>query len=746
MHLTPALGQLLLTAGKKTLPSIRWVLFGGDVLTWREIAQIRQLAPNAKIGSFYGATETQRAVGYFQIPDEFPSNADRAVPLGRGTKDVQLLLLNKNGQLTGIGELGELYVRSPHLATGYIGDEKRTQEMFVINPFTNDAKDRMYKTGEIGRYLPDGNVEWAGRNDRRVNIRGFRVELEEVEAVLKQHAAVQNAAVVLRDFELPKSETPLVQDSDNLKSKIENPKSDRRLVAYVVAEEEQQSLVDLLHSYVSTRLPDYMVPSYFVVLDRLPLSPNGKVDYKALPPVEQSLTGQTDSFVAPRNDFEAKLCEIFSNVLGIEQVGVNDNFFRLGGHSLLAAQAAARIKETFGVALELRTFLESPTVAALAKSIEIRIEAAYTPSNRQYGSRGDRAMSIAEFVSHLRNLDVRLSAEGQRLRLNAPKGVLTDSLRAQIAERKQELLQFLSDYDQPAAFTPPPILRRTSSDPAPLSFAQERLWFLEQLESGSAVYNICRASRLTGQLNIAALESSLSEIVRRHEILRSQIRIVDGRPVQVAVAVSRFELPVTDLRSFTETEREREVRDRIKAEAEWQFDFSAGLFLRAVLLQISNDQHILILTTHHIVADAWSMGILTRELWTLYDALANERTSPLQELAVQYADYAVWQREWLQGDVLESQLSYWKEQLKELPILNLPTDHPRPVKQSFRGARQPLSLPESLTTAVNELSRREGVTQFMTLLAAFQVLLYRYSGQEDVVVGSPIANRNRTES
>ena len=203
LHLTPALGQLLLTAGEKTLPSIRWVLFGGDVLTWREIAQIRQLAPNAKIGSFYGATETQRAVGYFQIPDEFPSNADRAVPLGRGTKDVQLLLLNKNGQLTGIGELGELYVRSPHLATGYIGDEKRTQEMFVINPFTNDANDRMYKTGEIGRYLPDGNVEWAGRNDRRVNIRGFRVELEEVEAVLKQHPAVtecRRGSAGLRNF------------------------------------------------------------------------------------------------------------------------------------------------------------------------------------------------------------------------------------------------------------------------------------------------------------------------------------------------------------------------------------------------------------------------------------------------------------------------------------------------------------------------------------------------------------------
>ena len=268
---------------------------------------------------------------------------------------------------------------------------------------------------------------------------------------------------------------------------------------------------------------------------------------------------------------------------------------------------------------------------------------------------------------------------------------------------------------------------------------------MAQLEPGSAVYNICRASRLTGQLNNAALESSLTEILRRHEILRSQIRIVDGRPVQVAVAVPRFEVPVIDLCSLTEPERDQEVANRIKTETEWQFDFSAGLFLRAVLLQIRNDGHILILTTHHIVADAWSMGILTQELWTLYEAYANGRPSPLQDLPVQYADYAAWQREWLQGEALETQLSYWRKQLENLPMLNLPTDHPRPAKQSFRGARQPLSLPEALTIAVNELSGREGVTQFMTLLAAFQVLLYRYSGQEDVVVGSPIANRNHTE-
>jgi amino acid adenylation domain-containing protein len=329
--------------------------------------------------------------------------------------------------------------------------------------------------------------------------------------------------------------------------------------------------------------------------------------------------------------------------------------------------------------------------------------------------------------------------------VNAPKGTLTAELRSQIAERKAELLMFLRDQAFSAGFVPLPIPRRVSKDPGPLSFAQERLWFLEQLEPGSAVYNICRASRLTGQLNIAALEASLTEILCRHDILRSQIRVIDGRPMQLTTSAPESKLHFIDLRSLTGTDLDEEIRRQIRSEGERQLDFSAGLFLRALLLQISDDQHILVLTTHHIVSDAWSMGILTRELWTLYEAFAKGRPSPLEDLPIQYVDYAVWQREWLQGEVLETQLSYWRKQLENVSLLNLPTDHARPAKQSFRGARQPISLPESLTKAVNELSRREGVTQFMTLLAAFQVLLHRHSGQEDVVVGSPIANRNRAE-
>ena len=352
-------------------------------------------------------------------------------------------------------------------------------------------------------------------------------------------------------------------------------------------------------------------------------------------------------------------------------------------------------------------------------------------------------MSIAEFVSHLRNLDVRLSAEGQRLRLNAPKGVLTDSLRAQIAARKQELLQFLSDYEQPPPFIPPPILRQTTGESAPLSFSQERLWFLEQLEPGNPVYNICRASRITGKLNLSALESSLNEIVRRHEILRSSICVADGRPVQVVQ--SPFELNLSSMDLHATYDVEQKIRHRIQQTAEAPFDFAAGKFLRAELLRVADDEYVLILATHHIVSDAWSMGILTRELWSLYETYAAGKSSQLEELQIQYADFAIWQREWLQEEVLEGQVSYWKEQLKDLTQLNLPIDRPRPARQSFEAARIPISLPETLTTAIHELSNQDDVTPFMILLATFQVLLFRDCGQEEIVVGSPIANRARTE-
>ena len=372
VHLTPALGQLLLAAGQRSLSALRRIFFGGDVLTGDDVRRMHRLAPNAVIGSFYGATETQRAVGYYEVDGETLDAADRSsrpLPLGRGIKDVQLLVLNKRRRLCGIGELGELYVRSPHLALGYVDDDQRSAAMFIASPFTGDGRDRLYRTGELARYRPDGNIEWAGRSDRRVNIRGYRVELTEIETALRQHPTVLDAVVIAKDFPTPESENLKAAPQTKSSPADQNPKFDKRLVACVVASEAGESEIDVLRSYLAAKLPDYMVPGYFVLLDRLPLGPNGKLDYDALPPVLESRAESSAAAMAPRSEVEAKLCEIFTEVLGRERIGVEDNFFRLGGHSLLAAQAAVRIKNAFGVGLELRAFLAAPTVAALARSL-----------------------------------------------------------------------------------------------------------------------------------------------------------------------------------------------------------------------------------------------------------------------------------------------------------------------------------------------------------------------------------------
>ncbi len=357
LHLTPALGRLLRTARSIQLPSVRRVFFGGDVLTRQDVCAMHEAAPNASIVSFYGATETQRAVGYNVVPNHLfmrGGAAKETVPTGNGVKDVQLLILNADRQQAGVGERGEIYVRSPHLAAGYVGDDAQTESNFMMSPFTGDERDRLYRTGELGRYLPDGNVEWAGRRDRRVSIRGFRVELPEVESALAQCAGVHVVAVAAREF-----------DSGDAMGMRE-----ARLVAYVEREKDCDLGADDLRAFLSARLPHYMIPFYFHFMDRLPISPNGKIDYFSLPAFEERDRERRIPFEAPRTAMEQRLGKIFADVLGVERVGRLDNFFELGGHSLLAAQAAARIRETMQMSLDLRTFLQAPTVATLAKRLE----------------------------------------------------------------------------------------------------------------------------------------------------------------------------------------------------------------------------------------------------------------------------------------------------------------------------------------------------------------------------------------
>jgi amino acid adenylation domain-containing protein len=631
---------------------LRLVIFGGEALEPKSLKPWfeRHGDRRPQLVNMYGITETTVHVTYrlLTIAD---INTGASV-IGRKIPDLQVYLLDSHLQPLPIGVPGELYIGGAGLAQGYLNRPELTAEKFIRNPFSDEPGSRLYKTGDLARYMDDGNIEFLGRIDHQVKIRGFRIELGEIEAALNQHPAVL--------------ETVLLAREDTLDNK--------RLVAYIVPGFGQAPTISELRSFLKARLPDYMVPSAFVFLDALPLTPNGKIDRRALPAPDTSKPLGEKGYVAPQTAVEEMLAGIWTDVLEVKQVSIHDNFFDLGGHSLLATQLISRLRDTFNVEFPLRGLFESPTLASLSERLEALLQ--------------------------------------------TEQGLVAPPLLP--VEREGELL---------------------------LSFAQARLWFLEQLEPGSGAYNIPAAVRLTGSLDVVALEQSLQEIVLRHEALRTTFAMVSGEPLQVIAPVLALSVPLVDLRSLSEAQQKAEVKRLATESAQQPFDLAMGPLLRATLLKLGEAEHVLLLTMHHIVSDGWSMGVLLRELATLYEAFSAGKPSPLPQLPIQYADFAHWQRQWLQGEVLAAQLSYWQQQLAGAQtVLELPTDRLRPAVQTFRGATEFLALAEPLTQKLKTLSQRSGVTLFMTLLAAFQTLLYRYTGQEDICIGSPIANRNRSET
>jgi amino acid adenylation domain-containing protein len=564
--------------------------------------------------------------------------------IGTPISNTQAYVLDAGLRPLPVGVPGELYLGGKGVTRGYLGRPGLTAERYVPDPFGAGPGARIYRTGDRIRWKADGTLEYLGRLDQQVKVRGFRIEPGEIEAVLRRHEGVADCVVVAR----------------------EDAPGEKRLAAYVVGDVE----TDALRAHVRRSLPEYMVPSAFVFLDALPLTPNGKVDRKALPAPE--LASAEGRYVAPRTLVEEVLAEIWAEVLRVERVGVEESFFELGGHSLLATRVVSRVRELFGVELPLRALFDGPTVAELA----VRVE-----------------------------------------------------------EMRRAGLPVL-----------PPVVRVDRDRPLPLSFAQERLWFLDRLEPGSAAYNIPAALRLAGALDERALERALGEIVRRHEALRTVFAEADGSPVQVIAPFGGFVLSVEELSGLGEADREAAVRRRAGEEARRAFDLSAGPLFRAALLRLGEEDHVLLLSMHHIVSDGWSMGVLFRELSALYAAYREGGESPLAELAVQYADYAVWQREQLTGEALDRQLSYWRERLAGAPeMLELPTDRPRPPVRTYRGAMVPVDFSSELLERLQALGRSEGATLYMVMLGAFQLLLSKYSGSDDVVVGSPIAGRTRRE-
>jgi natural product biosynthesis luciferase-like monooxygenase protein/amino acid adenylation domain-containing protein len=633
---------------KRDLTSLRLILLSGEHLP---IADCRRaweiMGDDVSIVNQYGPTECTMISTFQRVSNGDAANGNALA--GSPIDNTQLYILDEHLELSPLGVPGEVFIGGKGLARGYLNRPDLTAEKFIAHPYANEPGARLYRTGDLARLLPAGQLEILGRLDHQIKFRGVRIEPAEIEAVLAGHPRVHEAVVIQRE------------DAPN----------DKRLVAYVTAGSiDAPFSANELRAYLRERLPEYMEPSAFVFLDELPLTRNGKVNRQALPAPDMGRLDQSLEAAAPRNATERQLAELWCEVLMIQGFGINDDFFELGGNSLLGTQLLARIRDTLGIDLPLRSLFERPTIAGLGTEVE--------------------EISRA-----------KQSLQGPRI---------------EPVSRDMEL---------------------------PLSFAQQRLWFIHQLDRNSRAYNVRAGIRLRGELNVDALRQSINEIVRRHEVLRTRFTAVDGRPIQVIEPSLKIDLPVIDLREMPAAERERRAREIAIEEAERLFDLEKCPLLRLTLLQLDDQDYALAYCLHHIIADGWSMGILVNEISRLYMAFSSGVASPLPELSIQYADFAYWQQEWLQGEVLDEQLSYWKKQLENAPAeLKLPTDHPRPAEPTFRGARQTMVVPAELAAKLHELSRQEGVTLFMTLLAAFQVLLSRYTGQNDIVVGSDIANRN----
>jgi amino acid adenylation domain-containing protein len=653
VKLTPAHLQLL-TEQLNTVDldcAAHSFVIGGENLPAQTVGWWRERAPATRLFNEYGPTESVVGCCVYEVGAKREVEEGRAnVPIGRPIANTCLHILDGGQRPAPEGVVGELCVSGEGLARGYLNHPDLTAERFVPSLYLEEPGALLYLTGDLARYLRDGQIEVLGRMDSQVKVRGYRIELGEIEAALRDIPEVGEAVVVA------------VSESGQ-----------NRLIGYVVGNEERKPDRARLRKKLQERLPDFMIPSTIITLDTLPLTPNGKIDRKGLPSMKDGADQLEKGYVGPRTPVEEVLLGIFGDVLKTARVGIHDDFFELGGHSLLATQVVSRVRDVFRAGIDVWSIFEELTVARLAKKIE-------------------------------------------------------ELMRA-------------GEMDEA-----PPLARAMRGEGIPLSFAQQRLWFIDQLEPGGAAYNTPCAVRLRGGLDADALCRSLNEIIARHEVLRTCFPSKDGAPLQEIHEFSDLQLERVDLRQMDEAERERKLQATLRAEVKRGFDLASGPLIRAKLIRMAEDEHVLMVNLHHIVSDGWSVGVIVREFTQLYEAFAQGQESPLPELEIQYADYAMWQREWLQGEALDRQLHYWRKQLDGLGILELPTDRARPAVASYRGASEPIQLSEELTQKLNQMSKREGVTLFMSLLAGFQLLLARYSGQQDIAVGTPIAGRNRRET
>jgi amino acid adenylation domain-containing protein len=596
------------------------------------------------VWNLYGPTEaTIWATGGRVRPGESDGS------IGRPLANMSAFVLDRHRQPVPVGVHGELYLGGDGLARGYLNRPQLSAENFVSHALAPAG--RLYRTGDRVKWRTDGTLQFFGRRDGQVKIRGHRIEVQEIETVLARHPAIQACAV-----------TTWGDSADDL-----------RLVAYCVPAGGATLATRDLAGHLRTLLPEYMVPAQFVTLPELPVTPNGKVDRIALPAPGPDSAPDASAFVAPRTGIERTLADIWTTLLGVPRVGLDDNFFDLGGHSLLAARMLIHVRQALGVEIRLRALFETPTVGQLAARIEARTPADAAVAPMQHADR---------------------SAPGR---------------------------------------------------PEPLSFAQRRMWFLQELNPDSSAYHIVRAFEIAGPLNRPALEAALAAIVRRHGALRTRFSVIDGEPRQIVREDVALTLEHSDLRGWADPDRAGEAARRIEAEGTRPFDLSQDVLIRARLLQLADERHLFVYTLHHIAGDGVSLDVLATELAELYEAGVHGRPPLLPDLPLQYADFARWQNRQLQSSAFAQALDFWRRQLRDVPVLELPTDHVRPLRMTHRGGNCRFAIPTDVVEQLRYLARAEGATLFMTLLAAFNILLARHSRQRDFGVGVPVTNRPRRE-
>jgi len=622
-------GSCAVPAGLKT------VIIGGEKAQTGLWQRWQAQAGTVQLLNTYGPTEASIVSTWVDLTHATPDE-HTDIPIGTAVPGVAVYVLDESRQLQPTGVPGELCIGGIGVAAGYL-DSRLNDGVFIDNPF---GEGRLYRSGDRARLRADGTLEFLGRIDEQLKWRGHRVEPAEIEAALLMHPDVDACAVMLRDDAGP-----------------------ALLVAYVAMAGGDAAATDL-RAWLQERIPDYLVPDTFAVLDALPLTVNGKVDKAALPAPQRSAANASD-YRAPATEDEQSMCAIWAAVLGIERVGLDDNFFDLGGHSLLATRVIARVQDVFGKSVPLRLLFNQPTAAGLLAAV------------------------------------ARASAGGGR-----------------------------------------PVRPRRGNDLPPLSFSQQRLWFLDQMESGNATFNLPWMARLEGELNQPALQQAVNELVARHEVLRTGF--IDGgdEPVQMIAPALKIPLQLEEHLAASDGA----LRARLRELVATGFDLRQPPLLRVHVLKVADDDHVLLLVMHHIVTDGWSMGVIYRELSELYNAACSRRAATLAGLPVQYADYALWQREQLESRAFGEQLQYWQTTLQDMPpLLELYADYERPAVQSYRGRWSELSLQPELAGGLKQLAADKDSSLFMLLLTAFNVLLGRYAGREDIVVGTSVAGRRRTE-